>query len=576
MAIRTYKVTLDSKNTIAPEPVFLRQGDKTGAVVIDATLLDNGSPVKLGGLSLSFKANTADGKAFIDDSSGFGIVSAEDGEFTYQVPSQLGQVPGKIKLAYFSLSDANGLESTFNVIFSVSPAADMTQASSKDWLSNLNDIISKYNDWIDDAHSSWEDFVNTNKKIIESVDPGGVVLSQITNALSSGTYGAYSDIDARFENIEKNVTKFDASNNVYLLGRLPNQSAINAVNTIKSSLDVGRFNAVMISDTHFANQSSTANMSNLYGVDHVNNALLLDGFADAIILGGDNIDGYHNAIDGLVSDERQISAEFVLGGIGSSDRFALKGNHDDGSIRLTDYRAGRRPEFTSVPPIISDETFRKDYLNSELLFGEVRNGDSDYLFKDYPSKKVRVICLNSNDNPEMLDTDGGAKYPGINIMGYRQDQLDWLANVALKNVPEDYTTIIFSHIDPSVDQYNSKIITGYDSHVNQGCVNSIIKDFIAGTSEEVTGSVTDWQADVKVNFSDQGPRKFAGYVHGHLHVETYTSNLGFNDIGVLASVGPKGTQTGDNDGWNVISIDPDNSKIILTGFGKATNREFKY
>lgn len=36
MAIRTYKVTLDSKNALAPEPVYLRLGDKTGAVVIDS------------------------------------------------------------------------------------------------------------------------------------------------------------------------------------------------------------------------------------------------------------------------------------------------------------------------------------------------------------------------------------------------------------------------------------------------------------------------------------------------------------------------------------------------------------
>ena len=34
MAIRTYKVTLDTKNTIAPEPVFLRQGDKTNSVTL--------------------------------------------------------------------------------------------------------------------------------------------------------------------------------------------------------------------------------------------------------------------------------------------------------------------------------------------------------------------------------------------------------------------------------------------------------------------------------------------------------------------------------------------------------------
>ncbi|MFR0563370.1 BppU family phage baseplate upper protein [Lacticaseibacillus paracasei] len=219
MAIRTYKVTLDTKNAIAPEPVLLRQGDKTGAVVIDATLLDNGSPVQLGGLSLSFKANTADGKAFIDDSSGFGIVSAADGEFTYQVPSQLGQVPGKIELAYFSLSDANGLESTFNVVFAVSPAADMTQDSAKDWLSNLDDIINQYNQWVNDAHSSWEEFVNTNKEIIESIDPGGTLLTEVINARTPSGANAYpalgdrldAGVDARSKNVKAFGVKGDGT-----------------------------------------------------------------------------------------------------------------------------------------------------------------------------------------------------------------------------------------------------------------------------------------------------------------------------------------------------------------------------
>lgn len=179
MAIRTYKVTLDTKNSIAPEPVFLRQGDKTGAVVIDATLMDNGSPVSLSGLTPMFKANTADGKAVIADSTGFNIVNSSGGEFTYKVPSQLGSVDGKIKIAYFSFSDSSGAQSTFNVVFVVEKAADMTNESAKDWVSNLNEIIDKYNQWANDAHNSWEQFVNDNKAIIESIDPGGKVLSEL-------------------------------------------------------------------------------------------------------------------------------------------------------------------------------------------------------------------------------------------------------------------------------------------------------------------------------------------------------------------------------------------------------------
>jgi len=179
MAIRTYKVTLDSKNSIAPEPVFLRQGDKTGAVVIDATLMDNGAPVSLDGLTPMFKANTADGQAVIADSTGFNIINDSGGEFTYQVPSQLGSVYGKIHIAYFSFSDSTGAQSTFNVVFVVEKAADMTQESAKDWISTLEEIIEQYNQWSNDAHNSWEQFVNDNKEIIKSIDPGGKVLSEL-------------------------------------------------------------------------------------------------------------------------------------------------------------------------------------------------------------------------------------------------------------------------------------------------------------------------------------------------------------------------------------------------------------
>ncbi|WP_273958289.1 BppU family phage baseplate upper protein [Lacticaseibacillus paracasei] len=219
MAIRTYKVTLDTKNSIAPEPVLLRQGDKTGAVVIDATLMDNGVPVSLNGLTPVFKANTADGKAVIADSTGFNIISASDGEFTYQVPSQLGSVPGKINIAYFSFTDSSGNQSTFDIVFAVSPSVDMTQESAKDWVSNLDETINKYNQWVNNAHSSWQDFVNANKEIIESIDPGGTLLTEVINARTPSGADAYpalgdrldAGVDARSKNAKAFGVKGDGS-----------------------------------------------------------------------------------------------------------------------------------------------------------------------------------------------------------------------------------------------------------------------------------------------------------------------------------------------------------------------------
>jgi len=160
MAIRTYKVTLDSKNTIVPEPVFLRQGDKTGAVVIDAKLMDNGSPVSLSDLTPMFKANTADDQAVIADSTGFNIIDASGGEFTYQVPNALSAVPGKIMTAYFSFSDASGSESTFDVAFIIKKAVDITQAQADEYITIIDGTLKSLQQKIDGMNTDVQTIIN--------------------------------------------------------------------------------------------------------------------------------------------------------------------------------------------------------------------------------------------------------------------------------------------------------------------------------------------------------------------------------------------------------------------------------
>jgi len=160
MAIRTYKVTLDSKNAIAPEPVFLRQGDKTGAVVIDATLMDNGAPVSIDGITPMFKANTADGQAVIADSTGFNIVNVSGGEFTYQVPNALSSVPGKITTAYFSFSDASGSESTFDVAFIIKKAVDITKPQADDYITIIDGTLQSLQQKIDAMNTDVQTILN--------------------------------------------------------------------------------------------------------------------------------------------------------------------------------------------------------------------------------------------------------------------------------------------------------------------------------------------------------------------------------------------------------------------------------
>lgn len=350
-----------------------------------------------------------------------------------------------------------------------------------------------------------------------------------------------------------------------------------ALDNLKASIDTDKFNMVFITDTHYAQQSELDDYAPGYAVNHLNHALYLDENVDVIVAGGDNIDGHNNSYPGILNDQKKFAIELLYGSNNHADKFALKGNHDDGSWRLYAYREGNLTYQNSTPETIPFAQFRADYQNADLLFEEHRNGDSNYFYKDYPNKKVRIVGLDSNDTPEdKLTSDGGLKYVGIDYMGYRQAQLDWIANTALQGVPEDYTTIIIGHCGAEPTSYDDDLSDPtHGHHTNQAQLNKIINNFIKGTSETVTNNVKDFEINVKADFTSQGPRTMAGYIHGHDHAENYSTTVGFNSIGVINSFGPS-WRYGDNDGWNLITLDAENHKLIFKGFGLASKRTIVY
>ncbi|MDM7472178.1 SGNH/GDSL hydrolase family protein [Lacticaseibacillus paracasei] len=205
MAIRTYKVTLDSKNVIAPEPVYLRQGDKTGAVVIDATLMDNGAPVSLNGLTPMFKANTADGQAVIADNNGFSITNPSGGELTYQVPNALAAVAGKITTAYFSFSDASGAESTFDVAFIVKKAVDITQEQASDYVAIIDGTMRTLQQKVDAMNNSIQTVVNAYNQGAfynrEQTDSKDAVTLSSANVYTDSSLKGISSVPETFANL---------------------------------------------------------------------------------------------------------------------------------------------------------------------------------------------------------------------------------------------------------------------------------------------------------------------------------------------------------------------------------------
>lgn len=364
-----------------------------------------------------------------------------------------------------------------------------------------------------------------------------------------------------------------------IIGKPVSESVKNTLNNIKASMDQSKFNLLFFNDSHYGMRSAITNYGPLYGIDRLNGALYMDDSVDVIVAGGDNIDGHLNSTDGLLNDEQNFALELLFGSANHADKFALKGNHDDGTLRLRNYRLGIQPSPDYFPTTISSDQFKQHFMTENLLFNEHRNKNSTYFYKDYPDKKVRLIGLDSNDSPEDVKlSDGGVKYVGISNMGYRQDQLDWLANIALQNVPEGYATIVVVHAQATPTAYDDTDLSDgmKDHHTNQAQLNQILNDFKNGQSSLITNDVKDWEVNVKTNFVTQGQRDLVAWIHGHLHYEEYTTSNGFNDISCVSSIDHRGFQYEDDGGWTLFTLDQESKKLTATGYGLGTNRVFNY
>lgn len=397
-----------------------------------------------------------------------------------------------------------------------------------------------------------------------------------------------SEFDAQIAIANKNIADALAKlqspvpvDDSIIIGKKVSLSSKNSMNTIKSTIDANKFNLLFFTDPHYGMRSGVTNYGPLYGIDRLNEALYMDDSVDVIVAGGDNIDGHLDSTDGLLNDEQNFALELLFGSKNHADKFALKGNHDDGTLRLRNYRLGIQPSPDYFPTTISSDQFKQHFMTESLLFNEHRNKNSTYFYKDYPDKKVRLIGLDSNDSPEDIKlSDGGVKYIGINNMGYRQDQLDWLANIALQNIPEDYATIVVVHAQATPTENDDTDLSNgmIGHHTNQAQVNQILNDFKNGQSSVVTNSVKDWEVNVKTNFVTQGKRDLVAWIHGHLHYEEYTTSNGFNDISCIAAIGTNTPDKWDETegGWTLFTLDRTNRKLITTGYGLATNRTFTY
>lgn len=325
-----------------------------------------------------------------------------------------------------------------------------------------------------------------------------------------------------------------------------------------------------------------------YGMRHLRNLKEVSkkGQLDFIVLGGDIINGTDDTKNESLDRLSELMSVVYDSHI---PVYTLFGNHDSNGMDSSDNRYDRL--------ITKDEWYNytlRPFKNN--VTHDSKNPMSAYYFTDYEEHKVRIIMLDSIDHPYEDAGDNEAKYHGRNYRGFEQQQINWLCNEALKNVPEDYKILILSHT-PLIKDYMI-----YDTKVSNGkLVEDVFDAFQNGESLSKEGeSLTDENAVVDVDFAEQGKREIVGMIVGHSHVdgifEDSDTGLGYPIINVpctkndprqldkdyfhddlsWASVPDRESRTVSEDAWDTVTIDFEKSKIHLTRFGAGDDRKVSF
>ena len=325
--------------------------------------------------------------------------------------------------------------------------------------------------------------------------------------------------------------------------------------------------------------------------------------------GRSDIDGYPNLTPKYLNKvDELISLDFILNAgdvVASSNTFTIEnalysivtqnsefknvekqliaiGNHDqNGHTEESD----QKMSWTLSHEMLFNSCYRHIENDKSVVWG---SKEDLYFYKDFADKKIRVVILNTQDCGEDTKTVNGEeclKYDSLVTVGVRQDQLNWLANTALKFLYEDkseWHTLICCHVG-----LRSGITDNYPSVQNYNAIDSIIKAFKNGTSVNATYTDTTnedglFTVNVSADYSEEGAMPFIGVFSGHNHCDRlYTEN--YPQITIMAGCPAKGydgidrsIETKNEFAFDVVSVDKVARKVTLTRFGAGSNREYTY
>lgn len=483
-------------------------------------------------------------------------------------------------VAYFSFRDEDGNEvfSTNNFEYEVVHGVHKGPILDSGYLWQVDEIIERIKAYMVENQAEWEKFVEDNREFLESFDPGGKILTEIIDAR-----GDYNSLAERLAALEKGQTfsvpkgaeqvpikrdKLFYDRGAYNYIRPTN------LDTVIAQADKTKFNMGFMTDIHveshqqFSERFDTkTKMERRWNI--VGQFRTLETFADAMVYGGDNIDGYSGAtaagIYPYTEQERRAKNLHVLKRFTSAATAGAKvpvilcrGNHETGKI-----------------PHANDGRSREDSLTGSDI--AVAYG-SRYGATLFPSKKVAIYRIDTDDFED--DTNSHGKF--IEFSGYYngaefphgklgQNQLHAFGQW-LEQLDRSYHVVIVGHVpmERENDVANvTKLATLLDGF-KQGSSVTIDYNSMQGHNPSPIGQKT-------YNFATKGRGTVVAIFAGHWHYET-VKYLGTTQIivGTKAFPSEEEYNTANEAGFANVQIDTAQRTIKVQGIGHYTNRNFSY
>lgn len=559
--------------------IFLRfRQDDTQTQTLSVEITANGKLFPFTGYTVEFVNITRsdNGQPIIEKVE---EVYPQESRIEFTLGARSLQWLGKNK-AYFSFKDESGNEvfSTNNFEYEVIHGVHKGPILDSGYLWQVDEIIERIKTYMVENQAEWEKFVKDNREFLESFDPGGKILTEIIDAR-----GNYNSLAERLTALEKGQTfsvpkgaeqvPIRIDKRFYDGGTYKTIVPLNLEKVIKDA-DTSKFNMGFITDTHVDSHQQFSDMPdskvkterrwNIIGQFRT-----LESFADAMVYGGDNIDGYSGAtaqgVYPYTPKDRQAKNLHVAKRFASAATAGAKvpvllcqGNHETGKIPFSN--DGRSPQ---------------DSLTG-AVFTEYYNGNYGGVL--FPEKKIAVYRLNTDDFSDAVDSQGkfieySSCYNGDSFPDGKlgQNQLHAFGQW-LEQLDRSYHVVIVGHvpIERETDVANvTKLATLLDGF-KQGSSVTIDYNSIQGYNPSPIGQKT-------YNFATKGRGTVVAIFAGHWHCER-VKYLGTTQIIVCTKAFPDEDQYNKTNeaGFANVRIDTTKRTIEVQGIGHYTNRSFSY